>query len=196
MARLSASGSALVFSTYLGGSENDGGNDLAVDPATGDALVTGSAGSPNFPTTPGAFDRTCGTDGLCNRVFVPPPCQPQPCYRYIPDAFVTRIGSSPVAYYYVYPDSGQVQAGVPFDFYVFALDAQFQVIPDYTGLILFYATDPLASTPVYYQYQRTDRGIASFPNGLTFRTLGLQELYVFDWPGVQVFGYAAFDVRP
>ncbi len=174
VARLNAAGSALVFSTYLGGNSSDWGDALAVDPATGDALVTGFTASNNFPTA-NPFQPTHGGGR---------------------DTFVARIGSSPVAYYYVYPDSGQVTAGVPLDLYVFALDAQFRVIEDYTGLILFYATDPLATTPVYYQYQRTDRGVAYFPGGLTFNTPGLQELYVFDWPAVQVFGYAAFDVRP
>jgi hypothetical protein len=48
--RLSADGSALVYSTYLGGSGSDGGNGIAVDPSTGDALVTGSTYSTNFPT--------------------------------------------------------------------------------------------------------------------------------------------------
>ncbi len=172
VARLNAAGSALVFSTYLGGSSWDHGWALAVDPASGDALVTGETLSADFPTA-NPF---------------------QPANRGSFDAFVTRIGTSPVAYYYVYPDSGQVTAGVPIDLYVFALDAQFNVIPDYTGLILFYATDPQATTPVYHQFQRTDRGVAYFPGGLTFHTPGLQELYVFDWPGVQVFGYAAFQV--
>ncbi len=50
VARLNASGSALVFSTYLGGSREDIGSALAVDPATGDALVTGLTASVNFPT--------------------------------------------------------------------------------------------------------------------------------------------------
>src|SRR5262249_10853712 len=49
VARLSADGSALVYSTYLGGSANDGGEGIAVDPTTGDALVTGHTGSTNFP---------------------------------------------------------------------------------------------------------------------------------------------------
>ncbi len=166
----------LNYSTYLGGSGEDYASGLAVDPASGDALVTGFTLSTDFPTA-NPFQPSCAG----------PDCG---------DAFVTKIGAPPVAYYYVYPDSGQVTTGVPFDLYVFALDAQFNVIPDYTGLILFWATDPLATTPVYYQFQRTDRGIASFPGGLTFNTPGFQELYVFDWPGIQVFGYAAFDVRP
>ncbi len=185
--RLHAAGSALAWSTYLGGADFDGGEAVAVDPVTGDVLVTGGTVSPKFPTTPGAFDRTCGTDGLCK--------DDGSKYMYC-DAFVTRIGAPPVAYYYVYPDFGTVTAGVPFDLYVFALDARFHVILDYTGLILFYALDPLAQTPVYHQFERWERGVAYFPGGLTFNTPGFQELYVFDWPGVQVFGYAAFDVRP
>src|SRR5262249_45495892 len=45
-----ADGASLVYSTYLGGSGGDGGSGIAVDPATGDALVTGYTGSTNFPT--------------------------------------------------------------------------------------------------------------------------------------------------
>ncbi len=189
--RLNAAGSALVFSTYLGGSSADFGSGLAVDPASGDALLTGSTTSTNFPTTPGAFDRTCGTDGNCNGIYDPK----TKTWYYDSDAFVTRIGAAPAAYYYVYPDSRQVTAGVPIDLYVFALDAQFNLIPDYTGLVLFYATDPLAQTPVYHYFQRPNPGYTYFPGGLTFNTPGVQELYVFDWPGVQVYGYAAYEVR-
>ncbi len=54
-----ATGSALVYSTYLGGDEQDGGASIAVD-NSGDAYVTGFASSTNFPTTPGAFQTTCG----------------------------------------------------------------------------------------------------------------------------------------
>jgi hypothetical protein len=63
--KLNANGSAFIYSTYLGGSDNDGGLDVAADPF-GSAYVTGATLSTNFPTTPGAFDRTCGTDGQCN----------------------------------------------------------------------------------------------------------------------------------
>ncbi len=99
-----------------------------------------------------------------------------------------------VAYFYIYPDSGPVTAGAPFDIYVFALDAQFNVITNYAGEVGFYATDPQASTPVYYRFRLADQGIASFPAGLTLRTPGVQELYVFDLATYQVFGYAAYDV--
>jgi len=55
--KLNASGSALVFSTFLGGSGNETGNALgsaiAVDVA-GSAYVTGYTPS-DFPTTPGSF---------------------------------------------------------------------------------------------------------------------------------------------
>jgi hypothetical protein len=46
--KLNPTGSALVYSTYLGGSQNDQSNGIAVDIA-GNAYVTGEAASTNFP---------------------------------------------------------------------------------------------------------------------------------------------------
>jgi hypothetical protein len=57
--KLDPSGSALVYSTYLGGSGTDVGKSIAVD-AVGNAYVTGSTNLPSFPTTPDAFQRCCG----------------------------------------------------------------------------------------------------------------------------------------
>lgn len=47
--KLNAAGSALVYSTYLGGSDADSGNDIALD-SSGNAYVAGGTISTNFPT--------------------------------------------------------------------------------------------------------------------------------------------------
>ena len=47
--KLNSTGSALTYSTYLGGSGGDYGNALAID-GSGNAYVTGYTFSPNFPT--------------------------------------------------------------------------------------------------------------------------------------------------
>ena len=62
---LDPAGSRILYSTYLGGGLGENASGIAVDPA-GLVYVTGSTNSENFPTTPNAFDRTCGSDGSCN----------------------------------------------------------------------------------------------------------------------------------
>jgi len=60
--KLNSTGTALLYSTYLGGSGGAGpdvANAIAVD-GDGDAYVVGNAASPDFPTTPGAFQRVNG----------------------------------------------------------------------------------------------------------------------------------------
>jgi hypothetical protein len=47
--KLSSSGASLIYSTYLGGGNNDAGYGMAVD-GSGNAYVTGWTGSTNFPT--------------------------------------------------------------------------------------------------------------------------------------------------
>lgn len=61
--KLNAAGSALFYSTFLGGTSPDSGYAIAVDDA-GNAYTTGDTESPDFPTTTGAFDRSYnnGTD--------------------------------------------------------------------------------------------------------------------------------------
>lgn len=56
-AKLNATGSALTYSTYLGGSQRDAGTGIVVD-VLGNAYLVGSTLSSNFPRTFGAFDTT------------------------------------------------------------------------------------------------------------------------------------------
>jgi len=52
VAKLNAAGTALVYSTYLGGSNRDSGRGIALD-SDGNAYLTGFTYSPNFPVTTG-----------------------------------------------------------------------------------------------------------------------------------------------
>ncbi|MEE8574612.1 MAG: SBBP repeat-containing protein, partial [Thermodesulfobacteriota bacterium] len=72
--KVSADGSALVYSTYLGGSSWDEGQDIAVD-STGAAYVTGSTYSTDFPLSASPYD------GFLN----------DNVNTISPDAFVTKI---------------------------------------------------------------------------------------------------------
>ena len=66
--KLNASGSALVYSTFLGGTNFDVGGGIAVD-GEGRAYVTGQTASEDYPTTPGAFDRTFnGADAFVTKL--------------------------------------------------------------------------------------------------------------------------------
>jgi uncharacterized repeat protein (TIGR01451 family) len=68
---------SLIYGTYLGGTGGSTGGaadeaaGIAVD-AGGNAYMTGTAGSPNFPTTKGAYQRTCDSDGgtACSTAFI------------------------------------------------------------------------------------------------------------------------------
>src|SRR6185503_9097096 len=54
--KLNPAGNALVYSTYLGGAGTDACSAIAAD-AAGNAYVTGSTSSGNFPVTPNAMQR-------------------------------------------------------------------------------------------------------------------------------------------
>jgi hypothetical protein len=57
--KLNATGSALMYSTYLGGSSSDEGSSIVVDGGD-NAYVAGYTYSSDFPTTPGAFQTSYG----------------------------------------------------------------------------------------------------------------------------------------
>lgn len=77
VAKMAADGSALLWSTYLGGSGDDFGIAVAVD-AADNAYVTGETASVDLPVTAGVVDPDCGLDGACDNGQ--------------PDAFVAKIG--------------------------------------------------------------------------------------------------------
>ena len=69
VSKLDPNGASLIYSTYLGGNQNDGfdgARAIAIDKLAS-AYVTGVTGSSNFPTTSGAFETT-NTQGEPNFV--------------------------------------------------------------------------------------------------------------------------------
>ena len=70
VAKISADGSTLLYSTYLGGKQQDAANGIAVD-NFGDAFVTGYTESGDFPASTGAYDTLCGGDGKCGATWNP-----------------------------------------------------------------------------------------------------------------------------
>jgi len=80
--KLNAAGTALVYSTYIGGSGQDYGYGIAVD-GSGNAYVTGETGSTNYPVTTGAFQTTKSTTNPFDR-----------------DVFVTKLNATGTALVY------------------------------------------------------------------------------------------------
>lgn len=91
--KLSADGSKLIYSTYLGGQNDDIGSAIAVD-ANGNAYVTGSTSSANFPVSSDAFQtRFKGSGGQSEF-----PCCGVPFEG--GDAFVTKLNPAGSAIVY------------------------------------------------------------------------------------------------
>lgn len=60
--KLNAKGNALAYATYLGGRGSDESTGIALD-ISGNAYITGTTYSSDFPVTPSAFDRTYNLAG-------------------------------------------------------------------------------------------------------------------------------------
>jgi hypothetical protein len=88
--KLKGDGSALIFSTYLGGGGNDNNGSLKVD-SEGDILVTGFTTSTNFPTV-NAF-QPVHADTIISPCLFPPPFPSCIRFPYVgnEDAFVTKL---------------------------------------------------------------------------------------------------------
>src|SRR6202034_611273 len=69
VSKFSSTGSALVYSTYLGGGRSDVGTGIAVD-GLGNAYVTGLTHSTDFPITPSAFQTVCNGCGCTPDAYV------------------------------------------------------------------------------------------------------------------------------
>jgi len=94
--KLNANGTALVYSTFLGGTGRDGGHGIAVD-SSGNAYITGDTSSQDFPTTPGAFQPNC-------KLFDVSTCE---------NAFVTKLNASGSGLLYSTFLGGTMNAGQP-----------------------------------------------------------------------------------
>lgn len=84
VSKLNPTGTALIYSTYIGGSRTDIGNSIAVD-TSGNAFLTGYTSSINFPTTAGAYDTTYNVE---------------PTFDGTDDVFVTKLNPTGTALIY------------------------------------------------------------------------------------------------
>jgi hypothetical protein len=113
VAVVSADGSTVEYATYVGGggvecTGSEAGCSLALE--GGSVYLVGDTESPDFPTTGGAYDTTCGTDGTCDNEFFP-----------VRDAFLVKLdpagtGANDLLYgTYIGHSGGEAAAGVAVD---------------------------------------------------------------------------------
>ena len=74
-----------------------------------------------------------------------------------------------------------VLVGTPISFTVEIIDVVNNVIcSSYTGTIVFYTDDELATLPVNYTFSPADKGRKNFSNALIFRTPGIHYVKIYD----------------
>jgi hypothetical protein len=146
VSKLNPTGSALIYSTYLGGSHKEFGAGLALD-SDGSVCIIGTTASSDFPTTVGAYQRTLrATGGLTN-------------------AFVTRLNATGTALVYSTYLGGSSDAGS----YIYG-DAGFGIMIDSAGnaTACGYTTGrDFPTTP--NAFQRTNKAAASYATAFVTR---------------------------
>jgi hypothetical protein len=168
VAKVNAAGTALVYSTYLGGSDFERGYRIAVDSA-GNAYVTGDTQSSNFPTV--------------NPL--------QASYGGYHDAFVAKIKVT-THFRIIAPASST--AGAPFSFTVVALDQNNNIDTSFPGVVHFTSPDGGATLPADYTFTAQDNGVHTFSATLT--KAGDQPITVAEAIDGTVSGTATVTVSP
>ena len=97
----------LEYSTFFGGEDFESTTQPVATDTAGNVYVAGGTFSYDFPTTPGAYDRTCGSDGLCST----------DGFEIFSDVFVSKIDASGRLVYSTFlgGDLGDNAAGVAVD---------------------------------------------------------------------------------
>jgi hypothetical protein len=167
---LNPSGSSLLFSSYLGGSNNDYGFGIALDSA-GNAYVGGRTDSSTFPTTSGAYQTTAGS----GFVFM-----------------ITPVVSAGPSFAITGPTT--LTAGTADSFTVTAQDAHGSTLTNYTGTVHFTSSDPQAVLPPDYTFTAADQGMHTFTVAL--RTAGDQTIAVADTASGSSSGDTTITVTP
>jgi hypothetical protein len=157
--QLNATGSGLVYSTFLGGSyaAGDSGSGIAVD-STGNAYVTGSTTSTDFPTKY-ALQGTYGGGAHAS------------------DAFVTKIAPPAMATgpsLLITGMPSMTTAGAAGGFTIIARDIDGNTLIGYAGTVHFSSSDSQAALPADYTFTAADQGMHTF--SAIFKTAGLQSL--------------------
>jgi hypothetical protein len=171
---LNAAGSWLIYSSYLGGSGDDIGLGIAMDPS-GNPYVVGTSFSTNFPTTSGAIQQTYGGGS--------------------DDAFVAKIDPAPSPSFAVNGFPSPVTAGVAGTITVAARDVNGVANTTYTGTVHFTSSDPQAVLPADYTFTAADAGIHTF--SATLKTAGSRSISVSDVTiGNMKGGQSGINVQP
>jgi len=168
--KLSADGSSLIFSGYLGGDQSDSATSLTLDTNRNVLYITGYTSSTNFPTSPNAYQNHFKA----------------PASIYFANAFVTAIGTGYAAafpaagssYYSTYFGGTNLDVGMGI-----GLDGAGNIyVTGYTSSTNFPTTNSLAgmsrlnestnTQPVFSAYQY-DAFVAKFSAGATILPSGM-----------------------